>query len=77
MRGVALHYIEGSLSEELSTALESHLDVCNGCTIYLGQMRLTIRALERHRNGGLPPEMRERLMDRFRQWRSRVGEGNA
>jgi hypothetical protein len=38
-------YLEGVLPHDLSERLEEHLKVCRGCEMYLGQMRLTIRAL--------------------------------
>jgi anti-sigma factor (TIGR02949 family) len=59
-------YLEGALPEEVSAALEAHLAVCDGCTLYLGQMRLTIRALARQPNNGLPADLRERLLNQIR-----------
>lgn len=55
-------YLEGVLSAELAAALEAHLEICDGCALYLGQMRLTVQALRGPRNGKLPPALRERLL---------------
>ena len=38
-------YIEGALDEPRRAALHAHIDECGGCTEYLRQMKLTIKAL--------------------------------
>lgn len=67
-------YLEGVLPPALKTAFESHLEVCSGCRLYLGQMRLTIRALGARPNGGLSAETRQRLQEQFRAWRASTAE---
>jgi hypothetical protein len=62
-------YLEGALPEPLRAAFEAHLDVCSGCDLYLGQMRLSIRALRAPRGGMIRPQTRDRLLQQFRQWR--------
>jgi predicted anti-sigma-YlaC factor YlaD len=52
-------YLEGALAADVRARFEAHLEVCSGCRLYLGQMRLTIRGLHEPRNGALPPRMRE------------------
>ena len=63
-------FLEGTLLEEVSASIEAHLDVCDGCRLYLGQMRLTVRALRRPANGELTPELRDRLLARLRERRT-------
>lgn len=62
-------YLEGTLPPELCASLEAHLEVCDGCRLYLGQMRLTVGALRDPRDGSLPAHTREKLLARFREWR--------
>ena len=38
-------YLEGALDPDLSAEVEAHLQLCDGCDIYIEQMRATIRAL--------------------------------
>jgi hypothetical protein len=59
-------YLEEALSPALRERFEAHLQVCSGCQLYLGQMRLVIRALHDPHDGSLPPEVAERMLS----WRS-------
>jgi anti-sigma factor RsiW len=38
-------YLEGALDPDLTAEVEAHLGLCDGCDIYVEQMRATIRAL--------------------------------
>jgi anti-sigma factor RsiW len=38
-------YLEGALDPDMSVEVEAHLQLCDGCDIYVEQMRATIRAL--------------------------------
>jgi predicted DNA-binding protein (UPF0251 family) len=62
-------YLEEVLPEPLRVRVEAHLEVCPPCRLYLGQMRLTIRALHRRENGSLSPHFRRRLLRQFHDWR--------
>jgi anti-sigma factor RsiW len=42
-------YLEGVLDPDIAAEVEAHLELCDGCDIYVEQMRATIRAL-----GGVP-----------------------
>jgi anti-sigma factor RsiW len=64
-------YLEGALSADLRAQLEAHLQICDDCTLYLGQMRLTIAALRASTAGPLSSDVRERLLRSFRQIRPR------
>ena len=61
-------YLEEVLPEPLRDRFEAHLEVCPGCHLYLGQMRLTIRALRRRRRLPLSPLARQSLIAEFRRW---------
>jgi predicted anti-sigma-YlaC factor YlaD len=62
-------YLEEVLPELLRARVEAHLEVCPPCRLYLGQMRLTLRALRRRENSSLSPRVRRRLLRQFREWR--------
>jgi anti-sigma factor RsiW len=38
-------YLEGALDPDMTAEVEAHLALCDGCDIYVEQMRATIRAL--------------------------------
>jgi anti-sigma factor RsiW len=40
-------YLEGELDADMTAEVEAHLGLCDGCNIYVEQMRSTIRALGR------------------------------
>ena len=62
-------YLEDALPRRERRRVEAHLRDCEGCSAYLEQFRLTVRAL-----GVLPPEpvdphVRETLVRAFRELR--------
>lgn len=63
-------YLEGGLSDGERARFEAHVGLCDGCNVYLEQMRQTIRL-----TGGLPaealaPDAERDLLEAFRGWRS-------
>jgi len=63
-------YLEGSLPAEVVTLIEGHLADCPHCREYLAQMRETIalaRALTDHDVDAMPADLRNRLLDAFRE----------
>jgi anti-sigma factor RsiW len=38
-------YLEGVLDPDMTAEVEAHLELCDGCDIYVEQMRATMRAL--------------------------------
>jgi anti-sigma factor RsiW len=63
-------YLEGSLGRSERRRFEAHLADCPNCTEYLEQMRATIRLAGRVTPDDLTPQMRDDLIDLYRQWRS-------
>jgi predicted anti-sigma-YlaC factor YlaD len=60
-------YLDGALSPADEQRVLEHLDLCDGCSTYLHQIRTTIAAV-----GELPPDEtatpgRDRLLDAFRR----------
>jgi len=38
-------YLEGVLDPDMTAEVEAHLELCDGCDLYVEQMRATIQAL--------------------------------
>jgi len=62
-------YLEGALEDAERARLDAHLAECDGCTVYLEQMRTTIRLTGVLTEDRIPPEGREQLLHVFRAWR--------
>jgi predicted anti-sigma-YlaC factor YlaD len=66
-------YLEGRLPEPVHSRFEAHLALCEGCRIYLEQMRQTLRMLGHLAEASIEPEAKQRLLAAFRDWRSSAG----
>ena len=62
-------YLEGALSDESTLIVERHLTACEGCAVYVDQMRATIRTTGALGEEDIPPEVMGPLMDAFRNLR--------
>ncbi len=63
-------YFEGKLSSEDRARFVAHLEICDGCEMYLEQMRQTINALGKLSEESIPAEAKEELIEAFRNWKS-------
>jgi anti-sigma factor RsiW len=63
-------YLEGRLPDATRQQLEAHLTDCDGCTIYIEQMRVTLRALGRIPEDTIPVQARQELISAFRELRA-------
>ena len=63
-------YLEGALSKDEAARFESHIGLCDGCNVYLEQIRQTIVATGRISVDALTPEAERALLDAFRGWHS-------
>ena len=63
-------YLEGALSPEAHFRFEAHISRCDGCGVYLEQMRTTVRMLGNLPLEALPSGAERELLDAFRGWRS-------
>lgn len=62
-------YLEGTMPAAERKRFEHHLRRCDGCELYLAQMRTTMELTGRVTIGdvdALGPQARERLLDAFR-----------
>jgi anti-sigma factor RsiW len=62
-------YLEGALDEERREMVEAHLRTCDGCQVYVEQMRETREYLGHvppEAGSDLPDQARRELLDAFR-----------
>jgi hypothetical protein len=59
-------YVEGALTAHETALFEQHLNFCDGCDWYVDQIRLTVAAVARVEPVDVPPPIRDRLLDAFR-----------
>ena len=64
-------YLEGRLTPEDRRRFDEHLAACDGCTRYVEQFRTTIRLVGRLREQDLEPQVRDALLEAFRDWHAR------
>lgn len=64
-------YLEERLPSTDRRRFEEHIAGCKGCAAYLEQMRATIATTGRLSETDLPPELEQRLLGAFRDWRTR------
>ena len=62
-------YLEERLPAADRARFDEHLAGCPFCTIYLDQMRSTIRAMGRLPEKSMSPEALEELLAHFQDWR--------
>ena len=62
-------YLEGDLDPAVRAAVEEHLAGCGNCSGYVTQVRrmLVLTAGTLDRGVGLPPDLLEELLTRYRQ----------
>jgi len=62
-------YLEGAHAEGERARFEAHLSICDACTTYLAQVRETIRLAGRVTEESVPPDVRDQLLQAFRDWK--------
>jgi anti-sigma factor RsiW len=61
-------YLDGALDQATAQRFAEHLAECDGCAVYLEQIRATIEKLGRLPADSLAPDTRGRLLAAFRDW---------
>jgi anti-sigma factor RsiW len=69
-------YLEGTLAPDLRQVMDEHLEICEGCTTYLEQLRVAVKLTGRLREDDLSPELEAELMRAFRDWSARGPGGD-
>jgi hypothetical protein len=62
-------YLERALPADEASLFEQHLNFCEGCIVYVEQIRATAETAGRVREEDVPPETKEKLMAAFREWK--------
>jgi anti-sigma factor RsiW len=62
-------YLESALPADEAALFEQHLNFCDGCVVYVDQIRRTVAAVGEIREEDLPTETREKLLTAFRDWK--------
>ena len=62
-------YLDGSLPPDDATLFEQHLNFCDGCVWYVDQIRATVETVGRIDPQDVPPDVRDRLLTAFRDWK--------
>jgi anti-sigma factor RsiW len=63
-------YLEGKLSADNQRRFLEHLALCDGCQVYLQQMRVMVATLGRLTERSISTGVREKLLRAFRSWRA-------
>ena len=62
-------YLEGALSPADQRRFELHMSKCEGCKLYIDQMRLTIKAAGKLSEDSISLAAKEELLAAFRDWK--------
>ena len=62
-------YLEGGLSSTDRDRFEQHIVLCDGCAVYLEQMRTTISLTGSLTEEAIPAETQASLLALFRDWK--------
>lgn len=62
-------YLEDRVSFMDRLRFRLHVGMCRHCRAYLNQMKQTIRTLGRLPAESIPPDVRDELLARFRDWK--------
>ena len=66
---VVTDYLEGAMPPGERLRFDHHLALCEGCQVYLEQIRTVIRVAGRPAVDAVPPETMAGLLRAFRDWR--------
>ena len=62
-------YLERSLPPDETTVFEQHLNFCDGCDLYVEQLKRSVETVGAVREEDVPAEAKERLLGAFRDWK--------
>lgn len=64
------NYLEGALSPEDTARFEAHIEMCEGCRMYVDQLRDTLTLLGELTPESLSPQAQRDLTAAFRDWKA-------
>jgi hypothetical protein len=62
-------YVEQALPAEEASVFEQHLNFCDGCVLYVDQVRKAIDVVGELRAEDVPEDTKAKLLTAFRDWR--------
>jgi Putative zinc-finger len=62
-------YLERALPPDEMTLFEQHLNFCDGCDLYVEQLKRTVETVGEIREEDVSAEAKERLLGAFRDWK--------
>jgi anti-sigma factor RsiW len=62
-------YLEGALPAPEAARFEEHLALCEGCAVYVDQIRMTVDAIGRVEESDVPAATRDGLVAAFRDFK--------
>jgi hypothetical protein len=65
---LASEYLEGVMTAEQMTRFELHLNLCDGCSSFLEQVRMTIALASSLPVEQIPDDLQTKLLAAFRNW---------
>lgn len=65
---LASEYLEGAMTPEEMTRFELHLNLCDGCSSFLEQVRTTAALAKSLPVEQIPETMQAKLLTAFRDW---------
>ena len=68
-------YLEGRMGAAEFERLQAHLELCDGCQVYVEQMRMTLVALGRIPEETISAEARAELLHAFAEFRPGASPG--
>lgn len=63
-------YLDGVLDAEAEARFHEHLEICEGCEVYLDQFRRTVNTLGELPDETVPADIRDALLNAFHGWTS-------
>jgi anti-sigma factor RsiW len=63
-------FLEGAMPPDDRARFEAHLAICDGCQVYVGQMRESIRLCGAVPKESLTPEAEAAFLAAFRGWKA-------
>ena len=66
---LASEYLEGAMTPEQMTRFELHLNLCDGCSSFLEQIRTTAELATSLSVEQIPDEMKAKPLAAFRDWK--------
>lgn len=65
---LASEYLEGAMTPDEMARFELHLNLCDGCSIFLEQVRSTAALATSLPVEQIPEDMQIKLLEAFRDW---------